>query len=44
MWLMQKKESVTFNILGSNFLSCRQSGYYHENQPVILLVIGSEIN
>ena len=43
MWFIQKKESITFNFLGANLLSCK-SGYCHENQPVILIVIGPEIN
>ena len=40
MGFIKKKESVTFNFFGANFLSC-QSGY--KNQPVILIVTGSEI-
>ena len=43
MWFIQKKESVKFDFLGANFFS-RQSGYCHENQFVVLIVIGSEIN
>ena len=43
MWFMQKKESVTFNFLGAKFLSCK-NGYFHENQLVILIVIGPEIS
>ena len=43
MWFIQKKESVTFNFLAANFLSC-QSGYCHEDQSVILIEIGPEIN
>ena len=43
MSIFQKKESVIFNFLEAKFLSC-ESGYSHENEPVILMVIGSEIN
>ena len=42
MWFIQKKESVAFDFLGANFLSGK-SGYFHENQPVILIVLGSKI-
>ena len=38
-----KKESIPFNFLGANCLSC-ENGYCHENQPVMLIVIGSQIN
>ena len=43
MWFIQKKEFVTFNFLGVKFLSCK-NGYFHENQLVILIVIGPEIS
>ena len=35
-----KKESIPFNFLGANCLSC-ENGYCHENQPVMLIVTGS---
>ena len=38
IWFIQKKESVIFNFLSVFFLS-RKSGYCHENQPAIGLVI-----
>ena len=41
--LSEIKESVTFNFLGTNFLSS-QSGYCYENQPAVVILLGSEIN
>ena len=37
------KESLTFDFLGGNFLSY-ENGYCYENQSVILIVMGSQMN
>ena len=39
------KEGVSYILfIGCQFSLLSQSNYCHENQPVILIVIGSEIN